>query len=139
MIRAGIVLDFCEHTTTVFGLKRNMEETSIGHPIIRVTPEGKLDEEVFQDEVLLMAEDGAEPEAEQSLSLPEKKKWAPVSWEDQKKILHKVHRQTGHHSKKKMLELLKNSSIQWDQKKLMAELDRMIENCEGCVLKKRIF
>ena len=137
MIRAGIVLDFCEHTTTVFGLKRNMEETSIGHPIIRVTPEGKLDEEVFQDEVLLMAEDGAEPEAEQSLSLPEKKKWAPVSWEDQKKILHKVHRQTGHHSKKKMLELLKNSSIQWDQKKLMAELDRMIENCEGCVLKKR--
>ena len=48
MTRAGIVLDFCEHTTTVFGLKRNMEETSIGHPIIRVTPEGKLDEEVFQ-------------------------------------------------------------------------------------------
>ena len=135
MTRAGIVLDFCQHTTTVFGLRRNMVETSIGHPIIRVLPEGEKEE--FQDVVLLTMEDGTAPEDRQSLTLPEKKKWAPIRWEDQKKIIYKVHRQVGHHSKKKMLGLLRNSSIQWDQKKMMAELDKMIEGCEGCILKKR--
>ena len=135
MTRAGIVLDFCQGTTTVFGIKRNMVETSIGHPIIRVLPEGEKEE--FQDVVLVTMADGTEPEDRQILTLPETKKWAPVSWEDQKKIIHKVHRQVGHHSKKKMLSLLRNSTIKWDQKKMMVELDKMLENCEGCILKKR--
>ena len=62
---------------------------------------------------------------------------APISWEEQKKIIHKVHLQSGHHTKKKMIGLLRSSSINWDQKKMMAELDSMIKGCEGCILKKR--
>ena len=135
MTRAGIVLDFCQHTTTVFGIKRNMMETSIGHPIIGVLPQGVKEE--FQDVVLMTMADGSEPEDRQSLTLPEKRKWAPLTWEQQKKIIHKVHKQVGHHSKKKMLSLLRNSSIKWDQGKMIAELDRMLEQCEGCILKKR--
>ena len=56
---------------------------------------------------------------------------------EQKKIIHKVHKQVGHHTKKKMREALMNSSIKWEMKKLGEELTWLEENCEGCILKKR--
>ena len=37
---AGMILDFCEAKTNVFWRIRNMMETTIGHQIIRVLPEG---------------------------------------------------------------------------------------------------
>ena len=124
MIRAGMILNFVDMEVTVFGKKRAMQETTIGHPIISVMPEGKP--EPFQSQVLVMetSQDGEE-------------KVRKLSDKEQIKIIQKTHKQAGHPSRRKQLQFLKNSSIDWNPKVLREQLDYLEKNCEGCILKKR--
>ena len=124
MIRAGMILNFVNMEVTVFGKKRAMQETTIGHPIISVMPEGKP--EPFQSQVLVTetSQDGEE-------------KVRKLSDKEQVKIILKTHKQAGHPSRKKQLQFLKNSSIDWNPKVLKEQLDNLEKNCEGCILKKR--
>ena len=61
-----------------------------------------------------------------------------ILWEEQKEIIHKVHKQVGHHTKKRMRATLMSSSIRWDCKRMGQELDWWEENCKGFILKKRM-
>ena len=124
MIRAGFILDFVNMEITAFGKKRIMRETTIGHPIVDVVP--GPGPEPFQSQVLVteIKEDGSE-------------KTRKLSDEEQAKVIQKTHKQAGHPSRKKQLQFLKNSSIDWNPKVLKEQLDLIENNCEGCILKKR--
>ena len=123
MVRAGIKLDFCDFKTTVFGITKNMEETTIGHPIIKVIPTGSPD--LFQDVVLTA-------EVKQG-----KVGWKSLTWEEQKKIIHRVHDQVGHPGKTRLIGFLKASSIDWDQQKMKQEVENINNNCERCIMKAK--
>ena len=126
MIRAGVVLDFVEMTTTAFGVKRAMRETTIGHPIISVMPAAgprPFIREPAEVQVLLTED--------------EKQSKKEISVKEQKKIIHKVHKQVGHPSKEKMIKFLNNSSYKWTPEVLRRETEWLQKNCEGCILKRR--
>ena len=52
-------------------------------------------------------------------------------------VIAKVHKQAGHQTKEKFATFLKYSTITWDKKLLYDELNKLMENCQGCILKKR--
>lgn len=127
MTKVGMILDFSEMMVTVFGVRRAMMETTIGHPIISVLPTRKADP--FQCEILMTESE------ERSITDNPGKTWK-MTVQEQKAAIHKVHKQAGHPSKAKMLGMLRNSSINWDKKVLKAEVDWFAKNCEGCILKR---
>ena len=55
--------------------------------------------------------------------------------ETQLKLLQKLHKQFGHRPKRVFVNLLK-SAEQWDSK-FSAMIDKIIDGCEGCILRKR--
>ena len=110
MEKAGTKLDFANKTIIMFGKPIKMMETKSGHPIIKIQPDNN-------DHVLL-----ASTEAK--------------THADQLKMLSKLHRQFGHMTKKKFLQFLKTSSFKWLDS-LNNDVQKIVDSCEGCILKKR--
>ena len=128
MGRAGIILDFSENKTTVFGVTRNMERTTTGYPIIRVLPTGGAANRGFLDLVINEAPETVDEEADQG----------EISWEEQKKIIHRVHQQLGHPGKFKLFKFLTQSTIIWDDMKMKQELEVIAANCRACDVRREV-
>ena len=128
MQKCGVVLDFAQAKVTAFGVSQNMKMTSIGHPIIRVLPR---DNKPFMADVNIVEENTSNS---YQVLMVEKKK---VSVAEQKDIIRKLHKQAGHQSKEKFITFLKQSSIDWDEKVLKTELEKISKNCHGCILKRK--
>ena len=93
-----MIINLKERTLEAFGRKKNLVESSIGHPIVKVVPVER--DPIIRDEVLVMAEaDDVE-----------------MSEEEQRKDIRKLHRQAGHPSKAKMRDFLNKCSRKWDRK-----------------------
>ena len=118
MSRAGTVIDLEGRTVTMFGIKKNLKETIMGHPIISVTPIKR--DPIITDQVL-------------TLEVGEK---VETSDEQQRKDIRKLHKQAGHPSKAKMRDFLKKGSRKWNKKLVDEELDYIAKNCLGCQMKK---
>ena len=119
MSKAGAVINLKERTVEIFGVRQNLRETSLGHPIVSVIP--KKREPFITDQIL-------------TLEVGEK---VETSVEQQKKDIRKIHKQAGHPSKAKMKDFLRKGSRKWDKKVVNEELDHLAENCRGCQMKKR--
>ena len=134
MERLGVVLNFAEKKTTVFGITRTMVETSLGHPIVGALPKTPAP---FQEELMLtMGHTSEEVMTMRHIKLGKNDK-KELSNKQQLEVIRKVHKQAGHQSKEKFLKFLQGSTIVWDKKLLREELDNITRNCEGCILKKR--
>ena len=130
MVKCGTVIDMGNMTVAFFGDKRTLKETSMGHPVVSVIP---VTYEPFQSEVLIV---GLE-RAEQEINLTRMKTFKQqVTEREQREIINKVHKQTGHQGKKKLKQFLEQSSIQWSKGLVDKELNRIRENCRGCIIKR---
>ena len=141
MTKAAMVLDMAERKTTVFGVTRKMEETSLGHPIVSVIP---TKPDPFAEDILFTQESSnlmqikslAEMEPEVWLTQLQKKA-RDIPEDQQRKMIRKVHAQAGHMSGEKLKYFLSQSSIIWDKKVMKEELEKLARECEGCILKKK--
>ena len=114
MEKANTKMDLEKKTVTMFGNTVPLLRTSSGHPIIRIQPASKA----VTDNVFLADSNNIQ------------------SHDDQMKILRRLHAQFGHMTKKKFLEFLKISSVQWLDS-LSKDVQKIIDKCEGCIQRKR--
>ena len=142
MSRAAMVLDTGRKTVTVFGVTRPMQQTTLGHPIISVIPrspapfaEGVL--LTHQTQQFMKVPELSEIRAEAWMGLHHWKNATDVPPDQQRKMIKKVHDQAGHMAKAKLKFFLKKCSIEWDEGLMNKELDKLEQNCEGCILKKK--
>ena len=137
MERCGIVLDFASKKVTAFGITRRMVETTLGHPIVGILPKEPLP---FESDVMMVM-GGIGEKAEEVLAVKDirlgKRDSKKLTRQQQVDVIAKVHKQAGHQTKEKFDAFLKNSTIVWDKKLLNRELNKLTENCQGCILKKR--
>ena len=128
MAKCAMILDFARNKTTVFGVERNMKETTIGHPIIRVVPYN-TDPFMLQGEVLV-SELSEVNSSTRYLSKPE------MTEQEQRKTIQKVHKQFGHQSAKKFIKFFEQSSIKWKPGLVRDELKKIEKTCHGCQMKR---
>ena len=114
MEKAGTKFDLEAKTVTMFGTTMPIMKTSSGHPIIRIQPISK----VTSDLVFLADSSNIK------------------THEDQMRILRRLHSQFGHMTKKSFLQFLKISSVKWLDS-LPGDVKKIIDKCEGCILRKR--
>ena len=116
MKKAGMKIDMQDDTVTAFGNKEKLISTTSGHYCISLLGEAKDIFEKTIEEVLAI----------DLLNISEK---------EQFKAIDKLHKQFGHTIKEKFIIFMKDANI-WN-KDLERHLDRMIDNCDGCIKKKR--
>ena len=121
MKKAKMKIDLEDDTTIVLGKRNTLATTSAGHYVIPLLSkaDGKhiSDDQVFQMEDLL------------SVDL------IGAQTNDKIKALDKLHRQFGHRPKDSFINLLKSADA-WSSE--MSDLiDNIIDNCEGCIKRKR--
>ena len=121
MKKAKMKIDLEDDTAIVLGKRITLDTTSAGHYVIPLLSkaDGKHinDDQVFQMEDLL------------SVDL------IGAQTDDKMKALDKLHRQFGHRPKDSFVNLLKSADV-WSSE--MSDLiDNIIDNCEGCIKRKR--
>ena len=116
MKQLGITLNMANDTASINGQPIRVDTTSAGHFILNLFGDNEHQDTMLMQEIhavnLLQEEEG-----------------------EQVKMLHKLHKQFGHRPKKVFVELLK-SADQWDRK-FSKMIDRIIDGCEGCILRRR--
>lgn len=121
MKKAKMKIDLEDDTAIVLGNRITLDTTSAGHyviPLLTKTDGNHIsDDQVFQMEDLL------------SIDL------IGAQTNEKSKALDKLHRQFGHRPKDSFINLLKSADV-WSSE--MNELiDNIIDNCEGCIKRKR--
>ena len=116
MRKRGMILDLPENKVVFKGKNRSEELgiTSAGHFILHLMKIGKdvlKAEEIFTVDLKSCSESEC------------------------RKALEKLHKQFGHRPKKCFVELLKSANV-WNHN-MERLLDKIIEGCEGCILRKR--
>ena len=119
MTKAGMVVNLKNRTLEAFGERRNLQETSLGHPIVSVIP--ILRDPIVSDEVLTL---------EEAVNVQ-------MTKQEQIKMINKIHKQAGHPSKATLKNFLMKGKTAWDKKVVAEELDRLARECKGCIIKKR--
>ena len=116
MKQLGITLNMADDTATVNGKPIRVDTTSAGHFILNLFGDNEHQDTMLMQEIY-------------SVNMLKENE------ESQLKLLQKLHKQFGHRPKKVFVNLLK-SAEQWDPK-FSAMIDKIIDGCEGCILRKR--
>ena len=116
MKQLGITLNMANDTASINGQPIRVDTTSAGHFILNLFGDNEHQDTMLMQEI-------------HAINLLEEND------DVQLKMLHKLHKQFGHRPKKVFVELLK-SAEQWD-KKFSQMIDKIIDGCEGCILRKR--
>merc|ERR1711954_469463 len=115
-----------------------MVETTLGHPFVGILPKESLR---FENDVMPVM-GGTEERAEEVLAARDirlrKRDRKKLTRQQQMDIIAKVHKRAGHQTKEKFAAFLKDSTITWDKKLLNGKLNKLTENCQDCILKKRM-
>ena len=119
MKRAEMIIYLSEDSVEVFGQKMILNTTSAGHYVVPLLP--KADEIGDVDN-----QENEEVLAVDLLNLDEKSKT---------EALLKLHKQFGHRPKESFIKLLKSANC-WDSD-MSNMIDQIIDNCEGCIKRKR--
>ena len=116
MKKAGMNIDLKDDTVTAFGRKESLITTTCGHYCMSLRGS---------------AETGIEKIVEQILAID----LVNIDDKEQFKAMVKLHRQFGHTPKEKFIDFMKDANS-W-HKGLEKHLDRIINNCDGCIKKQR--
>ena len=116
MKKLGIAINLINDTATANGRAIKLHTTSAGHYIINLLGQDDNEDSMVMEHIMLI-------DLEQS------------SIREQYKMLEKLHRQFGHGSKNKFVDLLKGAE-KWEEH-FNEMIDKIIDGCEGCILKKR--
>ena len=117
MKKLGIAINLIDDTATAKGKPIKLHTTSAGHYIINLLGQDDHEDSMVMEHVMLI-------DLEQA------------SIREQYKMLEKLHRQFGHGSKSKFVDLLKGAEKWRDHFDEM--IDKIIDGCEGCIFKKRL-
>ena len=116
MRQLGITLNMANDTASINGKPIRVDTTSAGHFILNLFGDNE------HQDTMLMQEIFAINMLEEDESV-------------QNRMLIKLHKQFGHRPKRVFIDLLK-SAEQWDPK-FGKMIDKIIDGCEGCILRKR--
>ena len=116
MKQLGIVINMINDTATANSNPVKLHTTSAGHYIINLLGQDDNEDSMVMEHILL-------------IDLEE------ASIREQYKMLEKLHKQFGHGSKEKFVDLLKGAEKWKDHFNEM--INKIIDGCEGCILKKR--
>ncbi len=116
MKKLGITLNMANDTASINGKQIRVDTTSAGHFILNLFGDNEhQDTELMQEiHAVNMLEENEEVQI---------------------RMLNKLHKQFGHRPKRVFVELIK-SAEQWDPK-FSKMIDKIIDACEGCILRKR--
>jgi transposase InsO family protein len=114
MKKLKMKIDLDKDKCEIFGQEVELMTTSSGHYCLNLLNKSKDDE----DFAWVLAVD-----------------LASLSNEEQFKSIVKLHKQMGHHPKKKFVDLLKDANAWYEGAD--DHLDKIIDDCEGCLLLKR--
>ena len=117
MKKLGIALNLVNDTATANGNPIKLHTTSAGHYIINLLGQDDNEDSMVMENVMLI-------DLEQA------------TIRQQYQMLEKLHRQFGHGSKSKFVDLLKGAE-QW-REHFDEMIDKIIDGCEGCIFKKRL-
>ena len=117
MKQLGIAINLVNDTATANGNPIKLHTTSAGHYIINLLGQDDQEDSMVMQHVMLI-------DLEQA------------SIRQQYQMLEKLHRQFGHGSKTKFVDLLKGAEKWRDHFDEM--IDKIIDGCEGCIFKKRL-
>ncbi len=117
MKKIGIVINLINDTATANGKPIKLHTTSAGHYIINLIGQDDNEDSMVMEHVMLI-------DLEQA------------SIRQQYQMLEKLHRQFGHGSKSKFVDLLKGAE-KW-REHFDEMIDKIIDGCEGCIFKKRL-
>ncbi len=116
MKKLGIAINLINDTATANSKPLKLHTTSAGHYIINLLGQDDNEDSMVMENVMLI-------DLEQA------------SVRQQYKMLEKLHKQFGHGSKAKFVDLLKGAEKWKDHFNEM--IDKIIDGCEGCIMKKR--
>ncbi len=117
MKKLGIAINLVNDTATANGKPIKLHTTSAGHYIINLLGQDDQEDSMVMEHVMLIDLDKA-------------------SIRQQYQMLEKLHRQFGHGSKSKFVDLLKGAE-KWSEH-FDEMIDKIIDGCEGCIFKKRL-
>ena len=116
MKKVGLALDLTNDTATANGQPIKINTTSAGHYTISLLGEDDTEDTLIMQHVLTTELENADHK-------------------QQFKMLSKIHAQFGHRPKKVYIDLLKSAGQWKDHFEDM--IDKIINGCEGCILRKR--
>ena len=116
MKQLGIAINLINDTATANGKPIKLHTTSAGHYIINLLGQDDHEDSIVMEQIMLIDLNQA-------------------TIRQQYQMLEKLHRQFGHGSKSKFVDLLKGAEKWHDHFDEM--IDKIIDGCEGCILKKR--
>ncbi len=117
MKKLGIAINLINDTATANGKPIKLHTTSAGHYIINLLGQDDNEDSMVMEHVMLIDLEKA-------------------TIREQYKMLTKLHRQFGHGSKDKFVDLLKGAEKWYDHFDEM--IDKIIDGCEGCIMKKKL-
>ncbi len=117
MKKLGIAINLINDTATANGKPIKLHTTSAGHYIINLLGQDDNEDSKVMEHVMLIDLEKA-------------------TIREQYKMLTKLHRQFGHGSKDKFVDLLKGAEKWHDHFDEM--IDKIIDGCEGCIMKKKL-
>ena len=117
MKKLGIAINLINDTATANGTPIKLHTTSAGHYIINLLGQDDAEDSMVMEHVMLIDLEKA-------------------SIREQYKMLTKLHKQFGHGSKEKFVDLLKGAD-KWHEH-FDEMIDKIIDGCEGCIMKKRL-
>ena len=117
MKELGIAINLINDTATANGKPIKLHTTSAGHYIINLLGQDDDEDSMVMEHVMLIDLEKA-------------------SIREQYKMLTKLHKQFGHGSKEKFVDLLKGAEKWHDHFDEM--IDKIIDGCEGCIMKKKL-
>ncbi len=117
MKKLGIAINLINDTATANGKPIKLHTTSAGHYIINLLDQDDKEDSMVMEHIMLI-------DLEQA------------TIRQQYQMLEKLHRQFGHGSKSKFVDLLKGAEKWHDHFDEM--IDKIIDGCEGCIFKKRL-
>ena len=116
MKKLGIAINLINDTATANNKAIKLHTTSAGHYIINLLGQDDNEDSMVMEHIMLI-------DLQKS------------TVREQYKMLEKLHKQFGHGSKNKFVDLLKGAEKWKDHFDEM--IDKIIDGCEGCILKKR--
>ena len=117
MKKLGIAINLINDTATANGKPIKLHTTSAGHYIINLLDQDDKEDSMVMEHIMLI-------DLEQA------------TIRQQYQMLEKLHKQFGHGSKSKFVDLLKGAE-KWHEH-FDEMIDKIIDGCEGCILKKRL-